>query len=67
MVSSQCKLIIHNGERPMIEHLERAVKNNEYWRFCRKDDICEEYILSGLIETSGPDCEWESTNSRLHR
>ena len=57
--------ISENGERFVIEHLERVGKGNLYWRFPKKDDICE--VDSLQIESIRPEAEWDYTNARAHK
>ena len=56
--------ILQNGERFIVEHLERAGKDNVRWRFPKKEDICEVDILQ--IKGIRPESSWDYTNSRAH-
>ena len=49
----------------MVEHLERVGKGNQYWKFPKKDDICEVDIEQ--INGIEPDTDWDYSNSRSHK
>ena len=49
--------ISENGERFVIKYLERVGKGNQYWRFPKKDNICEVDTLQ--IKLIRPEAEWD--------